>query len=228
MTRCLAVAKFLVITIALGACLAGFLPTRVYASHFYFEMGAGVAQIRGAATFFGDDAPSPLSLGTSLNAAVGVNLAPADSPMGFHFGIQHRFNTGSTDTAAYSVQATYPMMRVEMHHLFIGFGLTPLVWKRNRGAAGFDGISYSGSTYAGMMELGHLWPITPAVSFAVTAGGEILYKDASYSPKPMLGCTAMLRFYIDAASNFKTPQSDYGEGSNGGYEGWRYPYGYPK
>ena len=201
-------------------------PQTALASRFYFEMAAGLAQIRSSATFFATDAPNPLSFGIALSAALMGKVTPLDSPIGLHLGLQHRYSTGLDDYYVYTVQATYPVVRIEAKRVYFTLGATPFVWKRIAETAGIDGIARADAWYGGLLEVGYTVPITPQALFAVTASAEEYFKGGTLSPNPVLGLSAVLRFAIGKYNS-----------SRGGpdsardldpYDGWRYPRGYPR
>jgi hypothetical protein len=189
-------------------------------------MAAGLSQIRCASVFFQNDAPNPLSLGTALMGSVGFRVTPANAAIHLHVGAQHRYNTGSQDSLIYTVQATYPFIRIEMKRFFVGFGLTPFVWKRLAGTAGLNNIDRANGWYGGLFEAAYLYPITPQVLFAAVGAGEAMVLNNVFSPRPMLTGIAMLRFYIGGYRN--SSEKEIPEFEREEYDGWRYPRGYPR
>lgn len=209
------------------AVVASFLsPTLGYGASLYLETGAGIAQIRGASEFFGDGAPSVLGLGASLNLTLGANLSARKAPIAFHVGIQHRFTTGSDTLGSYALQASYPMIRVEMEKVFFGLGATPLVWKRTGLTAGVDGFAMEDSAIAILGEFGVQLPITPDVAFIMSSAVQaVKTSTGNFSPMPSIEGSFALRFFIGGGTSINAPDARKDRGGLGEYEGHRYPFG---
>jgi hypothetical protein len=197
-----------------------------FASRLYFDFGAGLTQIRGADNFFGNPAPSAMSLGLAMNFGLGLRLTPPESKVSMHIGVQERYNSGGDDSSYYSVAAGYPYLRMEIKRFFMSLGVTVFMFTRVGASAGFDDIKRPANAMAVFAEGGYLWPITPAVSFTASLGTEIMQANSGvYGPKPIVTGLAGLRFYVLGGANFKPPPQSYEDTHEGPYEGWRYPYG---
>lgn len=184
-------------------------------------MAVGGSQIQKAAPFFGANAPDSLGIGTGLNFTFAHNFSQRKNGfLNFHLGLQHRVTSASESGGSYSLQSTYLMMRLHFPYLFFSFGGSPFIWNRYPNARGESGPYRRAAGATGYLgEVGVELPITPAVSFGLTLGGETISQTGS-SPSPAIQGTMNLRFYIDSRSR----PSDEGAFPDG-YEGWRYPYG---
>src|SRR6185437_6321732 len=111
------------------------LAPRAHAMEYYFEIGGGLSQISNAPAFFeGSDPNAPSTLGLGLAAAFtfAFNLSPDDAPAMFQLGVQQRMSTGSNGATSDSLQASYPILRVQFGETFVTLGATPFIWQRSR------------------------------------------------------------------------------------------------
>ncbi len=195
-------------------------------TRFYYELGAGVSQVRQATPFFGDSAPTNLSFGTAIVFGFGLDFGSNESVMNFHFGVSERYTTGSKDSVFYSMHAPYAYVRLDGKKLFLTVGAAPLVWQRIGSTAGIDAFKKVSGAIGLLGELGFSFPITPIVNFEFITGSEIVLKGGSISPKPTLELLGCLRVYMGGRTLFEKERKYYGAGGPGEYDGWRYPYGF--
>lgn len=180
------------------------------ATEFYFDAGGGVTQILSASNFLGST-DSTLAMGGAFTGALGMDVSGAGRSLRFHFGILHKFLTGTDTAGSYGMQATYPFLRIEMKRFFLTLGATPLLQKNT-------GAGYISATGLGMLgEAGFMFPITPEIAFGLNAGSQWISGGGGLSPAPAFDLGGFFRFY-------------FGKRSSGGsgmenYRGWRYPYG---
>ena len=203
-----------------------FLTPNAHAVRFYYELGGGVAQIRGGDPFFGSGTASVLGLGTALNLGIGLDFAKGMSEAHFHLGIQERLSTGAKDGVSYSMHAPYGYVRMDTDQFYVTAGAAPLVWNRVAAAAGFDAFQRVSGGIGVLGELGLSFPITPIVTFSFVTGGQVVMSGGTISPKPSLELSGVLRVYTGGRTQFDKERKYYGEGGMGEYEGYRYPYGF--
>jgi hypothetical protein len=203
------------------------IPSGSHAAKPYFEMGAGAAQIRGAEEFFGGSTPDNLDFGATLNFTLAVNFGEPRSPAAFHFGLQHRYISGAGENQAFAMQASYPILRIEIQKFFITLGATPFMWKRAQTTAGLDAFSMPEASLAALVELGGQWAITPSVAFVLAMAGQtVRSSEAGFSPKLAIEGNVALRFYFGkGGTEINAASKSYGSGGMGEYNGFRYPYG---
>jgi hypothetical protein len=112
--------------------------------------------------------------------------------------------------------AVYPVLRLQISRLYFSLGATPFVMRSldyNGVSSGLSRIT-DATSYLG--EVGVLFPITPKVSFGLSATAEYVHENSVSSPNPIGSANAFLRFYFG-----------FGDGSHNSSEfyGWRYPFG---
>lgn len=211
---------------ALGLLLSCLLAPPARATDIYFEMGAGVSQLRGAGRFFGASLPQALGYGVGLQFTFGVALAARKSAVGIDLGAQHRLSSGSADETQFSIQVPYPIVRLSSGNTFLSLGVSPWVWARSRPDLSVDFYGRSERSLAFLGEVGYLWAITPAVGLIAAAATQFIRTDGEFSPKPAVDLTAAFRFNFAGPSNFDTERRRYWEGEDpSAYPGFRYPYG---
>lgn len=205
------------------------LPTQnSLAGRLYIETGGGVSHIRGGETFFQDAGASVADLGPSINATFAMDFGDLHSTTSIHVGAQHRMSAGSFGGTHFGVQVTYPALRIQAKNLFLTVGATPFIFSRVQSGFGIDNYTLISGALAAMLEAGYAWPITPAVSFSLSACGQIMLQNGAISPKPIIEGSAALRFYLWGPDNFVKDSSSFHDRTREDYEGWRYPFGYPK
>lgn len=204
-----------------------FAPSARAEGRFYLEFGGGVSMLQSSATFFGSAVPSTLGLGTALNGALAIKLMRAGAPVDVHLGAAYRYASGSNGTTSYALQGAYPFLRfVFRGAVFLTLGATPYLWKRESTTPGFDGpVAISGRIGA-LGELGYQWPVTPAVTLALSGALQTTTGPGGLSPLPAFEAGGQIRFHL--AQLFQPDGGGDSSSGSGPYDGWRYPYGVPR
>ncbi len=203
-----------------------FRPSLARATDFYFEMGAGVSQLRSAGSFFGRALPEALGYGIGLQFTFAVALSDKRSTLGIDVGAQHRVSSGSADDTHFSIQVPYPVVRLTTGITFISLGVSPWVWARSRPNLSVDFYGRSEQSLAILGEVGYFWVITPAVAFIAAGATQFIRTNGEFSPMPAIDLTAAFRFNFASPSNFDSQKRRYWEGQDASkYPGYRYPYG---
>jgi hypothetical protein len=178
---------------------------------FYADAGASAVQIHTPSPFWGAGSPSA-GLGYGANYGIWTTFTSGEPVLNIQFGIQDRYSSASGNGASYGFMAAYPELRLQLSRLYFTFGASPFVMKSGSGTSlsrVTDATSYLG-------EVGVLFPITPKVSFGLSAAAEYVHENSVSSPNPIASGNAFLRFYFG-----------FGDGSHNSSEfhGWRYPFG---
>jgi hypothetical protein len=202
------------------------IPTPSYSLRFFYEMGAGISQVRLATPFFDSLAPRFLSLGTALEFGMGVDFYDPSAHSNVHLGIQERYTSGSNATTSFSLHGPSLFFCFETNRLLFSLGAAPYLWKRISTTAGIDSFIRSQSSIGYLAELGYEAPITPEVSFIFLLSTQSIRTQSTWSPKPSLELIALLRFFLGQKTVLKKSRSFFGEGGVGEYDGYRYPYGW--
>ena len=209
------------------ALSTGLLPRSAHAiSRFYFDMAGGLSWIKGPNTFFSSEVPSNIGIGTLFLLGFGANVFPMPSPFYIQFGYQARMSNGSQGTMSYSIIGNYLTVRFELQRYFLTTGASLFTLKRNLPGSGLTGYSKASGAIGIMVEAGYIWPITPAVDIMAAAGGQIYTTGGVMGPRPIYDLAMLMRSYIGAPRSFGKTRSYYGQ--DGDFDGWRYPYGWPK
>ena len=190
-------------------------PTAWAGPAFYADAGASAVQIHTPSPFWGNGVPSA-SLGYGLSYGLWTTFSQSEPAINIQFGVQSRYSSASGTGASYGFMAAYPEIRLQLSRLYFSFGATPFVMK----SLDYNGTSSSlsrisdATSYLG--EAGILFPITPKVSFGLSAAAEYVHENSVSSPNPIASANAFLRFYFG-----------FGDGSHNSSEfhGWRYPFG---
>ncbi|MBC7691282.1 MAG: hypothetical protein H7222_05890 [Methylotenera sp.] len=185
-----------------------------HAVEFYNEFGGGVSQISGATPFFDSStarAPAKLGRGLAATFTLAGDVSRSSNWVHFHLGLQHKYLTGTGSGTSHSLQATYPLLRVEVKRLYFGVGVTPFVWK--------DGLTRAAGSIAGLGEVGFLFPITPEIAFGTHLALQAVSTSGAQSPKPAADVGFYFRLYL---GSIRFGKADDSGGSSSDYKGWRY------
>jgi hypothetical protein len=182
---------------------------------FYADAGASGVEIHTPAPFWGFGVPSA-SLGYGLNYGIWTTFSTNEPVINLQFGIQDRYESATGNGASYGYMAAYPELRLQISRLYFTAGYTPFVMKSLDYNGTSTGLSRVSDATAYLGEAGILFPITPKVSFGLSASVEYVHENSVASPNPIAAGNAFLRFYFG-----------FGDGSHGSSEfhGWRYPFG---
>lgn len=196
-----------------------------HAAQLYIETNGGVASLMGSRTYFDNRTQDTLKLGIALNVTAAVDLSPKKDRVRVHLGVQQRVGMGSDGTGHYGVMATYPMIRVESMKLYLGFGISPLVWSHTSPAFSLTGWDTHHPRMSYLAEIGSQWPITPEISFIAQGAGQMVrLQGGTFSPKPSLEATVGFRFFVGGGSSaFAKAERESVPLEE--YSGWRYPFG---
>jgi hypothetical protein len=183
-------------------------------------LAGGIAKYQQTSPFFGSSTDGSTGYGFALNNGIFINWGGDTRAIAFQLGLQHRLNSAADSKATYSVQAAYPVMRLQFSRIYFGAGYTPFVWKRSNAQGGLENFSSTSSTSALLAEAGLLMPVTPKFSMGLQAGAQFISGGGAQSPSPIWDATASMRFYFGF----------FGSGggsshSSGEFKGWRYPFG---
>ena len=192
------------------------LPTQ--ASSLIFEFGGGLSQIDNGSPFLSPNAPASANLGPSGNTAFLFSFGNGSSAVDLQFGVQTLLSTGTYTNEYYTLVTPYPVLRLQLSKLYIGAGLSPLVFRRTQTSPGFDGLG-TATALATLGEAGFLFGITPKFSIALQADAQFI---SASSAGPIIDLGVVLRIYFAASTKGGAGGSAY---SSNEWKGWRYPFG---
>lgn len=215
--------------------LAGVTSREAHAVAFYVDLGAGASIHRDGGTFFSSPLlqAMPFSMPSLAgNAGFHVLFTDGSSPLEVQLGVEGKLASGSDLLGnQFQILAPYPVLRLQVSRLFLGFGLTPFFWQRNNTYWGLDGLTMTTGSLAYLGELGFLFAGTPKFTASLVAGAQVISTGANLSPLPTVDLSFVIRLYFDpfgagsgagpggASSSKRTPSE---------YKGWRYPFGLSK
>ncbi len=191
-------------------------PASAYAGLYWFEFGGGVAQMEKSSAFYGGSTPNSLGLGGSYLFGAGLRIASDSVPL--HLAIQHRLVMASSGSTSYGLQTTYPILRAYFPGVYLGFGFTPLVWKKSGSGVLVESYQHVTSATAMLGEIGFEMPITPEVSFNLSATGQLVQASGGGGLGPTYEGTASFRFFYGQGASSRIR-------NRGKFRGWRYPFG---
>lgn len=212
----------------LGLCI--FSPTLLYASDFYVDVGGGLSSIRSGSPLYGGSFPGSADLGIAFDLGIFYNFSNAESGTELHFGINNKYSSGQNgSTSAYALFVPYPEFRLQMSKIYLGFGLSPLIYARNSTSPGIDQFNFTSSSLSILGEVGFLWAVTPKFSLGLNAALQQVSTSGVGSGAGTTGpliydFTGSMRFYFGFSSPSGGASGSSGRGS-GEFNGWRYPFG---
>lgn len=192
------------------------------ASSWYYEVQGGVSQINGGSPFFDSSsatAGSTSDLGITFNLTIAHSFSGGKLPLEFQLGLQQRLISATDNGSTYSIYAPYPIVRLQISRLYVGAGLTPIVFRQAGSSLGFDQFSMVSGSIGFMCEGGLLWPVTPFFSLAAVGAAQYITTSGTVSPGPVLEALGMMRFYFGYSHTADEVIS------SGEFRGWRYPFG---
>jgi hypothetical protein len=175
---------------------------------WYYELGGGVTRLS-------DPTSSGFALDNSLFGGLGKEGAPTE----LQLGLEDRYSSASGSNGLnYTYQALYPAARLQLNVLYLGAGVTPLLWRRASASSGLSGFTFASGSLGYFGEAGLLWSLTPTFTVGLNAALQSSSGSTQASPKSAIDGTISFRFYFNVFSK---------DGhSSGEYEGWRYPFGF--
>ncbi len=194
----------------IGLGLSGF----AHASYFYTEAAPTLSEFRGGSPFFGSGLDSPTSIG--LGYSFGFFFSLDNAPIQLQIGVVNRMDNSSDQGNSLTLLTVYPELRLQITRLFVGAGVTNVVFSRDETISGIDNLGRSASSLAYLVEAGVLFPITPKFSFGGSGTLEYVKTGGNLSPSPAVSANILLRFYFGFS---------HGGGSSNEFKGWRYPFG---
>lgn len=189
---------------------------RAYAgAAFYVDAGGSYVQMKNAASFFNGTTDS--GTGYGMNIGLWTTFTNGDAPLEFQLGVDDRYSSVSP----YSLNAVYPVVRLQASRIFFSFGYSPYVMGSTSGSSSASSSSSSLQHVSGasalMGEAGLLLPVTPLFSFGLSGTYEQVSEGGVKSPSPVISGNVFMRFYFG-----------FGDGSSrksNEFHGWRYPFG---
>lgn len=195
-----------------------------HAWRLYSGWDAGVtALMLKSKSYFGGDTADTLSYSGAGAFTFAWDPSKVGSPGHYNLGIQLRANMAKSSSASYVIYAPYLIGRVVVKKIYITLGVSPYPIR----AGGVMTEHVSGKMLI-LGEFGYEYPITPEVSFEFLSGAQFGAGSGGMSPMPVIDAMIGLRFYMLGPSRFIDGRKGYGNGGPGEYEGYRYPFGYPK
>lgn len=198
--------------------LIGSAPAHAWRLYTGWDVGATALMLKSSG-FFGEGAPDTMT----YSGAGAFTIACDPSKVGrlgrIHLGLQLRANMGSAAGASYSIYAPHIIARLVFKRIYFTVGGSPYAYQ-----SGASGMSRATGKLLALAEIGYESPITPEISFQFSTGAQIGFGSGGTSPMPVVDALVGLRFYMFGPSRFIEDR----KGWDGEYEGYRYPYGYPR
>ncbi len=187
------------------------------ASEPYFEFGAGMSKFYSGSDFFNGQIGGTTGFSITGNFMIAENFSDGGAFLQFHMGIKNTYVAGSDGTNVGVMNVIYPIIRLEMPRMYIGFGASPFVLRRvSEAALGID-FQRNAGDFALLAEIGFVWRVVPFFYLALEVGMQTVNTDAGLSPFPAATGTFQMRFMLG--------NGDAGGGASRSYDGWRYPFG---
>jgi hypothetical protein len=187
-------------------------------TNLYLETGFGVGMMMKSQELY-PTAPARTGYGFGSNITFANAFGTGHSSIQIHLGIQQRLTQASGNGRSYALATLHPAVRIEMQRFLIGFGATPLVWKKDGTTTdlltGYQSVS---GAVAAFGEAALLWRVVPHFHLSIGGSAEFVSRSGSRSPAPALQATFNMRFFLGSGAQA-------GTGSRRKYDGWRYPFG---
>ena len=200
----------------------GSAPAHAWRLYTGWDVGATALMLQ-SSKYFGGSAPNSLSYSGAGAFTFAWDPSKPGSLGSYNLGVQFRASMGSSSGGSYSIYAPYLIGRFILGRIYITLGVSPYPYK-----AGTGGTEHVSGKLLFPGEVGYEYPITPEVSFEFLSGAQIGIGGGGTGPMPVIDAMVGLRFYMMGPSRFIDGRRGYGSGGPGEYEGYRYPYGYPK
>jgi hypothetical protein len=220
--------------LVLAACIIATSVTLSDAEAFvlYPEFGGGFSLHYSASDYFSTPLSATSAWSAAANAGLFFGLSDGSHPVEIQFGATALLTTGFDNNLFNMTLVPFPVMRIQITKVYLGFGVTPFAWRRSDASLGILGFAPAPITLGYLAQAGFLLAGTPKFSAAAQVSAQFFSTQAgaAFSPAPAVDASLVLRMYFQLFS------SSSGQGSSGPasghipneYRGWRYPFGEQK